>query len=225
MPTRSSQNWQSKPGYFDPLHLANSRYPALNKWGIPQLARVKPRTLPDSFVAYGYRARSRKLDGQRAATHFFLDDYRFESVWRHPNKALQAVGKYPFVLTPDFSLYRDWPLAAQLWNVYRNRWCGIRWQRQGLTVIPTVSWSSAESFDFCFLGITKGSVVAVSAVGVDWRRDLLEKTVFVSGFQALVNAIEPAAVVAYGVLPPECADLAATIVYPTRWEQRRKAVQ
>lgn len=34
--------------------------------------------------------------------------------------------------------------------------------QQGLRVVPTVNWGTKESFDFCFSGIEKGSIVAVS---------------------------------------------------------------
>ncbi len=222
MSTRSSHNWQTQPGYMDSLHL-NERFPANNRWGIPQLTPVTKQHLPDTLIAYGYRARP-KEPFKAPATHFFLDDYRFESVWRFPRKTLPKARKYPFVLTPDFSLYRDWPLAAQLWNVYRSRWCGAFWQRQGLWVIPTVSWSSADSYPFCFLGIPKGSVVAVSAVGVKWRTDLLEHALFVKGFQEMLRQIEPVSVIAYGSLPPICNELTAVIHRPTRWDKRRKEI-
>ncbi len=36
----------------------------------------------------------------------------------------------------------------------------------GVTVIPTVSWSTPDSYPFAFAGIATGSVVAVSTVGV-----------------------------------------------------------
>ncbi len=220
MSTRSSQNWQTQPGYIDSLHL-NDRFPANNRWGIPQLTPVTKQHLPDTLIAYGYRARP-KQPFVAPATHFFLDDYRFESVWRNPRKSLPKVQKYPFVLTPDFSLYRDYPLAAQLWNVYRSRWCGAYWQRQGLWVIPTISWGSAESYPFCFFGIPKGSVVAVSAVGVKWRTDMLAYTLFVNGFQEMVQRIEPATVIAYGTLPPICDELTAVIERPTHWQSLRQ---
>ncbi len=223
MSKRTPANWQSTPGSFDALHLNIDRFPASNRWGIPQLLAASPRHLPQTLVPYRYRARpSNPLP--HPATHFFLDDYRFESAWRSPTKATQFVSKYGTVLTPDFSLFRDWPLAAQLWNVYRNRWMGAYWQAQGLRVIPTVSWSSAESYDFCFLGVTRGSVVALSAVGVPWRHDLLAHTLFMNGFRTMIELLEPAAVIAYGKLPPACSELAELIVHPTRWESGRRVV-
>ena len=220
MSTRSSHNWQTQPGYANSLHL-DTRYPAADGWGIPQLAAASAQKLPKTLIAYGYRARPQE-PFVSPCTHFFLDDYRFEIVWRKPRQGLQSVSKYPFVLTPDFSLYRDWPLAAQLWNVYRNRYCGAYWQRHGLSVIPTVSWSSAESYPFCFSGIARGSVVAISAVGVRWHYDLLAHALFMQGFQAMLECIDPAVVIAYGNLPPACGELVETLYYPTRWEKGRR---
>lgn len=48
----------------------------------------------------------------------------------------------------------------QLENVAKNRSVGAYWQSKGLTVIPTVSWGLAQSFDFCFDGIEKNTTVA-----------------------------------------------------------------
>lgn len=223
MPTRSSQNWQQQPGYLHSLHL-NDPFPSRSDWGIPQLARLTAAHLPDTLVAYGYRARP-KEPLSSPATHFFLDDYRFEIVWRKPKKGLQFVQKYPFVLTPDFSLYRDWPLAAQLWNVYRNRWCGAYWQRAGLWVIPTVSWSSTDSFAFCFEGIPRGSVVAVSAIGTQWQTDTLGRHLFMDGFKELVRQLDPSVVIAYGLLPPECGTLVEVLHRPTDWQKRKQREQ
>jgi hypothetical protein len=156
--------------------------------------------------------------------HFFTDDYRFETVWRRPNKALEALAPYQMVLSPDFSLYRDWPLMLQMWNVYRNRWCGRFWQEQGFIVIPTVSWSTAESYEFCFLGVPRRSIVAVSAVGVNLDRSL-DYQLFLDGFQEMVRRLEPVVVLAYGRLPAACYGLVQIVTYPTRWTGIREARQ
>ncbi|MDR2486309.1 MAG: DUF4417 domain-containing protein [Treponema sp.] len=43
-------------------------------------------------------------------------------------------------------------------------YCGVCWQRMGLTVIPTASWAEPDSFEYCFDGIETGAVAAVSAM-------------------------------------------------------------
>jgi hypothetical protein len=218
--TRTSHRWQSKPGSFDTLH-AQQLFPSGNTYGIPDLRHTPLSRIPAWLVPYRQRIRvNEPLDD--GAVHFFLDDYRFETVWNRPVKALEALAPYQTVLTPDFSLYRDWPLMLQLWNVYRNRWCGRFWQEQGFTVIPTISWSTAVSYDFCFLGVPRRSVAAVAAVGVDMKRPL-EYRLFMDGFAEMVRRLEPVVVLGYGRLPAACHELVEVVTYPTRWTNIRAA--
>ncbi|MCC6602499.1 MAG: DUF4417 domain-containing protein [Anaerolineae bacterium] len=151
-------------------------------------------------------------------------DYRFETVWNRPIKALEALRPYTTLLTPDFSLYRDWPLTLQLWNTYRNRWCGRFWQEQGFSVVPTISWSSPASYDFCFLGVPRRSLVAVATVGVNLQ-DPLENALFLNGFTEMVRQLTPLLVLSYGHLPPACGELVETKIYSTRWTNIRAARQ
>jgi hypothetical protein len=218
--TRTSQRWQSKPGAFDTLHAAQL-FPSRNSYGIPDLEHTPVRQIPAWLVPYRQRIRASEAPDE-GAVHFFTDDYRFETVWGRPVKALAALVPYRMVLTPDFSLYRNWPLLLQMWNVYRSRWCGRFWQAQGFTVIPTVSWSTAESFAFCFLGIPRRSVVAVSAVGVDMAQPL-ERHLFLEGFREMVRQLEPVLVLGYGPLPAACHALVDIVTYPTRWTNIRAA--
>jgi hypothetical protein len=177
--------------------------------------------VPRWLVPYRTRIRS-QCDLDDGAVHFFLDDYRFETVWSRPRKALQALALYKTLLTPDFSLYRDWPLGLQIFNVYRNRWCGAFWQRQGFTIIPTVSWSTSESFDFCFLGLPQRGVLAVSTLGLRLERPL-EYQLFLDGFREMVQRLRPSLVLCYGRAPAVCHRLSEVIPYPTRWSNIRAA--
>ncbi len=218
--TRTSHRWQSKPGRFDALH-AQQLFPSDNEWGMPLLRHTAAGRVPAWLVPYRQRIRANEpLDD--GAVHFFLDDYRFEMVWSRPNKALEALAPYQTLLSPDFSLYRDWPLMLQLWNTYRSRWCGRFWQEQGFTVIPTVSWSTAESYDFCFLGVPRRGIVAVSAVGVNLDAPL-EYRLFVDGFMEMVQRLQPQVVLSYGRLPAACHELVEVVTYPTRWTNIRAA--
>ena len=218
--TRTSHRWQNRPGSYDTLH-AQRLFPASNPYGIPDLRHTPMDQVPAWLVPYRQRIRANDplADG---CVHFFLDDYRFETVWNRPFKALEALRPYRTLLTPDFSLYRDWPLMLQLWNTYRNRWCGRFWQEEGFTVIPTVSWSTTVSYDFCFLGVPQRSVVAVSAVGVNLHNPL-DYRLFVDGFAEMVQRLEPQVALSYGRLPAACHDLAEVVTYPTRWTNIRAA--
>ncbi len=218
MSTRSSARWQRVPGSFDPLHAAQLFPTDGNSYHIPLIPHAPLSYRPVWLTPY--RTRIRSIDGLTdGAVHFFLDDYRFESVWSHPHKALRYLSDFKTLLTPDFSLYPDWPLAMQIWNVYRSRWCGAFWASQGFQIIPTISWAGRESYDFCFVGIAQHSLVAVSTVGVRTE----DTGRLAHGFQAMVERIQPSRVLCYGPLSPVLARQVEVVCYPTRWESIQKA--
>ncbi|GIK42365.1 MAG: hypothetical protein BroJett011_61980 [Chloroflexota bacterium] len=216
MPTflvRSAEDWTKLPGNFDALHTGQI-FASDNPLGLPVIGNagtIRPRRLHP----YNIRTRSEKNLG-RAAVHFFLDDYQFEVAWTRPSRALSYVQRFSAALTPDFSIWDHWPLAAQQWNTYRNRWIGAYWMSQGLTVIPSVSWAGPESFKFAFAGIKWGSTVAISTVGM---RSSQSKGHFIRGFLELIERIGPTLILCYGRMPFE--SVIEVIEFPTYWEERK----
>ncbi len=53
--------------------------------------------------------------------HFFLYDYKFERVWKEPDRDIEKLRRYRAVLSPDFSMYLEMNPAMQLYNTFRNR--------------------------------------------------------------------------------------------------------
>ncbi|SMD14182.1 DUF4417 domain-containing protein [Kibdelosporangium aridum] len=218
--TRSSHRWTEQPGNWDRLN-TRALFDSDNQWGIPALppARFEPARL----VAYNDRRACTTATGTGAAVHFFLDDYRFETVWSKPERGLSRCRTVGTALTPDFSLWSNMPRAMQLWQVYRSRWCGAWLLHHGITVIPTVSWSTPETYDFTFAGIATGSVVAVSTVGT--RRDPDARQLFAAGFTEMLTRLRPSTVLCYGTLST-CSvgvdvPVGTTIrCYPSRWDGR-----
>ena len=64
------------------------------------------------------------------------------------------------------------PMPIKIYNTFRSRWCGAYLQSNGVKVIPTLAWGGPETFWFCFDGVEKKSVVAVSTLGVRHEKDL-----------------------------------------------------
>jgi hypothetical protein len=222
--TRTSDRWQTVPGGWDKLNMQH-RYPADNKYNIPDLKAPTTTELPEPplcLIPYNIRVRAENGYAD-AAMHFFLDDYRFEFVWSNPKQSFLRIQKAWLALTPDFSLYLDYPLAAQIWNTYRNRWCGAHWRAQGLVVVPTVSWSDKRSYDFCFAGIERGSPVAVSTVGAKWDSDT--KRAFEHGFNEMVARINPRFIICYGNINGLENTFKETEIkiYPTYWQSLKLA--
>jgi len=124
--------------------------------------------------------------------HFFTYDWKFEKVYEKPDIEFEKLKQYKYLLSPDFSIFTNMPLALQIESIFKNRWCGAYWQSKGLKVIPTVSWGDEKSFDFCFDGIEEGSVVAVSTY---YRENCEEE--FMLGYNKMIQKIKPSAVICY----------------------------
>ena len=136
----------------------------------------------------------------QAGVHFFIDDFRFECLWNNYEKNVYRLRKYAYILSPDFSIYENMPVAQQIWNTYRSRLLGAAMQSLGLNVIPSVSWSNASSFDFCFDGIEEKSVVAISTRGI--LRKKSDANLFSAGFKEMIVRIKPSTVLVYGKILP-----------------------
>ena len=153
----------------------------------------------------GYdRVKADKNSHRQRMVHFFLYDYRFESVWDKPERAAEAIINYRAALSPDFSMYLEMNPAMQLYNTFRNRWCGAYFASKGIRVIPTVSWGDENTFGFCFDGIPKGSVVAVSTYMASQHGNHREqKEFFLKGYNEMLRRIVPEKIICYHTPFPE----------------------
>lgn len=133
---------------------------------------------------------------KKCGVHFFSDDYKFERIWNDPDEYAQKLTEFECALTPDFSLYLDMPMAMKIWNVYRSRLIGQVMQGYGIKVVPTVQWAEPETFDFCFDGIEKGCICAISTIGV--KRDKEATKIWEQGAAEMIKRIEPTAIWCYG---------------------------
>ena len=149
--------------------------------------------IPKDLIGFNY-AKSSKEKG--VGIHFYVDDYQFERVWNAPEKYIDILCEYDCILSPDFSLYMDMPMPMKIWNIYRSRQIGAYYQNQGIRVIPTISWAEEETFEFCFQGIPKGSIVSVSTIGVKQDEDAME--IWESGMREMIRVIEPSTILVYG---------------------------
>ena len=165
--------------------------------GMPRLEPADAR--PHDLQGFNY-AKSGSDDSKRGrGCHFFIDDYQFERCWANPRRVLDWLRPYDCVLGPDFSLYMDMPEPMQRWNVYRSRALCLIWQREGMTVVPTLTWAGPESYGFCFDGIPEGGTVATSTVGVMADGAALE--VWRDGMAEALRRVSPSRLLLYGSAP------------------------
>lgn len=182
----------SKGMRSDNLFMRNE-YSGHGKWNIPLIKKQAVDVENISLIACSDTRSNDNETNTKNGVHFFVDDYRFNGIYNNPEKSLRKYSQYAFLLSPDFSTYADMNLWRQLESVAKNRWCGCYWQEQGLTVISTISWSTPRSYEFCFDGVEKNSIIAIGMIGCKQN-----KKEFLRGYDYMLSKIEPEAVICFG---------------------------
>ena len=145
--------------------------------------------VPESIETIGFNYVTSRTKEYDKWVHFYIQDFLFNRVWNNPAKYLEMLKPYAGVIAPDFSLFRDVPYPLQIFNHYRRQWCAAYWQANGITVIPNIRWSDEKSYEFCFDGVPKHSVVAVSAIGS--MKEPIARDLFFRGYQKALEVLEP----------------------------------
>ena len=153
---------------------------------------------PTKVVPFDKAARTTNFDQW---LHFYIDDHRFECVWRNPKQYLNLLKRFAGVITPDFSLYQDLPLVMQMWNTYRNRAIAHWLQSNGVKIIPNVRWGDERTYAFAFEGLEQGGTVAVSTHGC--IRNKLDRYYFKKGLAKMLEVLQPSTVVNYSYAPAD----------------------
>ena len=184
-----------KKSYYlrnDPLFLRNE-FEKEGEWNFPIIKKQDINLDNLELISYSDIS-SKDTKNLHKGVHFFIDDWRFESIYSNPDKSMERLSKYRFLLTPDYSLYAEMPRWRQIESVGKAKWVGANWQSKGLYVIPTMSWSTSISYDFCLKKKKKGCIVAVGMIGCKQN-----KRVFLQGYNEMLRRIEPSAIICLGV--------------------------
>ena len=190
-------------------NLAYAQFEGIGKFDIPRIYPTHIDNLKD-IPLQGFNFALKEKHPENIGVHFFLHDYQFERVWNYPDRYIDVLNKFAFVLSPDFSPYADMPKALKIYNVYRNRWCARYWQEYGINVIPTVTWSDEDSLRYCLSGVPKHSTIAISTMGEGrWANWTSLRT----NWNYVMNILEPNTVLLYGKDIIEQYELTGNIVH------------
>lgn len=176
------------------LNLANKHYGGCGKFDIPQIKPIYDKIEIDDWKSFTEALLIKP--SKKIGVNFYSYDNFFERLWNFPNKYLKVLKKFGCVISPDFSIYRDFPKAIQIYNHYRNHWMGRYFQDYGIKVIPNVGWSDESSYDWCFDGNPKNSIVAVSNIGCMKEKEA--KRLFKQGYNEMLKRLEPRLILIFG---------------------------
>lgn len=179
------------------LKLVRKEFKTVGKYGMPIIKKQEIEL--DKIELWNFKkTKLNDTENKNKTIHFFTYDWHFNSVYDRPEVSMEKLDQYYALLTPEFSLYWDMPKALQIYNTFKNRWCGAYWQKMGKLVIPSICCAGENSYDFCFDGIEEGSVVAIST----YRRENY-KTEIMKSYNKMLEIIKPSAVICYGTPFPE----------------------
>jgi len=192
----------------------------INPYGIPQIDPV-PDNVTDGITNWirFSEVGAYKGDKSKTGVHFYEDDYRFERVWDYPDRYLVDLQGFKAVLSPDFSMYTNHPVAIQIHNHYRSHWVGAYWQENGITVIPSIGWVTPKSYEWCFDGVPLCSIASISSLGCGVNRET--RNGFYDGCREFIARCQPSKVLWFGELPYDgLADYTTIIKCETQYTKR-----
>ena len=169
------------------------------EYGIPVL---RPVQLDAHLTWIRFNHALREPQRERYGVHFFIDDYLFQRAWHDPPRYALFLRSFPAVMTPDFSMFADYPRAVQIYNHWRKHQLGAYWQQTGMTVIPSIGWVGRDSYSWCFDGEPVGGTVAVSSVGTQKSKE--GRRLFLDGYNEMMARLMPSKIIFFGDVPTEC---------------------
>lgn len=172
------------------LHL-HSGFPTEGKEGMPLLSPYN-NNLPEVLIPFSDR--NKKL--WSCGLHCYLYDYKFEVLWNKPSIVIPRLQNYKCVIAPDFSVFVDQPKAVNVWNIYRNRWVTSYMQSLSIHAVPSASWGNVDSFEFCFDGLPRNSIIAIGHTAIG--KDRSYKKLYRMGVEALIERKRPTKLLVYG---------------------------
>lgn len=175
-------------------------FPGVGQYQIPQIQPETDLAIDKlEWIPFNYAKTAKNRDAK--GVHFYVDDYQFVRLWNRPDDYISLLSEFAAVTAPDFSTYTDMPVAMQIYNHYRKHWLAAYWQMHGIHAIPTISWSTPDSYSWCFDGEPTGGIVSVSSVGTQNNREA--SRLFDSGCREMIARLDPSEILWYGKVPEE----------------------
>lgn len=135
------------------LYIPDCLFPTDNELEIPTLLIDKQAKVCEiPFVCFGEQKRTFDMCGT-GTLHFYTDDYRFNSVYEHPEKILQH--KPANIVEPNFSLFNETPIAFGMQAVYKKRFIARAMQEKGINVFVDLN-VAPKFYKINLVGIPRG---------------------------------------------------------------------
>lgn len=187
------------------------------KYQMPIIPACQFDYMPEDSIDFE-ESFSRKIKNHRKLNvNFYIDDCKFTRLWNNPDKYIDHLSCFHSVTMPDFSISTGelgMPFALNIYNKYRNHALAWYLHMNDIKVTPSVSIADKDSYDWCFDGLPKHSILSVCTNGrVHSKAARLE---FCEGFKVMCDRLEPTKVVIVGRIPDELNTDVPIINFMTR---------
>ena len=163
------------------------------QYSVPLVNGVGAIDLPDIAMPFSKALNSRNKD---VAVVFYEPDANFARILHNPKRYVEPLRRFPCVVGPDFSQ----KIGMNPFICYSNSWWNkaltAYFQSQGIIMIPNVTWSSPNSYEYSFLGMPKHSVIAINCTGIKGNHAAMY--LWRKGYEVAIKHLEPNLIIRYG---------------------------
>lgn len=187
----------------------------VGQYDIPEMLPVYEIPSIKKWIGFDFANlyRADRYNRADVGVHFYQDDFKFERIWTSPDRYADLLKQYGCIMSPDFSMYVDFPKAVQIYNKYRNHFVARYYAEcYNIIVIPTIMFGFKDSWDWCFDGYPEDSIVSISTVGLLQNKEI--RQMFLDGYKEMLIRLQPRKVLLF---TRQFIELGGNVEY-IRWE-------
>ena len=173
---------------------------------IPCMLRLNDLIIPKSLSPYSARKR---ISNKNVFLHCFIHDFQFSNLITNTKKHVEELTEFDGIICPDTTITIGGSKTINQAQVYFSRAVGFYLQKHGVNAIPCVRWGDPSTYDYCFLGVPKHYMVAISTHGciMPCKENNNElRNSFINGLPIMLERLKPEYVIVYGRMPDEIFD-------------------
>jgi Domain of unknown function (DUF4417)/ParB-like nuclease domain len=180
----------------------------------------------ESWYLWLWRSDSlRGLPRDRHVIGFYVDDYRFECLWEAPAKYVAKMLNMGtrIALGVNYSILGGWPLARQLWQLYRARWVTRYMQEAGIAIIPDMNFGDELTYQAGIHGFPRNAPCV--SVQIQTVENVAHFKAVVQGVRQFVRDVTPQHLMVYGSKPARKVMDEARVDVPVTYVLNRSTVK
>lgn len=196
---KAKASYRSRIYRVSKMHITNG-LKTVGKFDMP-VVNPYSGTPPESLIPFSRRNEIRKRSlSLMLGLHFYINDPQFICVQNAPDKYVEMFKRFHCVIGLDFSQYANMSYTLRLENNYWSKVFTVYYQNKGVPMVPNVTWSLPDSYEYCFDGHPKNSIIAINSTAIKqhdasiylWRK----------GYEEALKRLQPSLILRYGDLMP-----------------------